>query len=179
LFRNTHTGSSSAVSGIKRYSLWDASRGKYWIFATSAWRTQPWGGLATDVPTDATDTAVPMTWPEVWATMSINYFADNVISPALGTTERNKWRTSNSAAKATMQIVNTTKDTRTKATCVAAKAKKNVRIFTIAFEAPAVGASLLDFCASSTAHALKATGLNIDTAFKSIASSINKLRLTH
>ena len=61
-----------------------------------------------------------MTWPQVWALMSVNYFADNIISPVYGSTERNKWRTG-TTTKATTYI-DSQKDTQTLAICSAAKA---------------------------------------------------------
>ena len=174
LVRNT--SSTYTSTDVKKYSLWDASRGQYWIFAKSAWRATAWGANASDVPGDSTDTAVNMTWPQVWALMSVNYFADNIINPVYGSTERNKWRTG-TTTKATTYI-DSQKDTQTLAICSAAKAN-NIKVYTIGFEAPTAGQTLLKSCASSPSQFYSVAGLDIKKAFSSIASSINKLRLTH
>jgi hypothetical protein len=110
--------------------------------------------------------------------MSLYYFADYIISPAYGSTERNKWRPGYSSNIKNSEYINSEKDNQTLSMCSAAKAN-NVKIFTIGFEAPSGGQSLLKSCATSPAHFYNAAGVNIQTAFASIASSINKLRLTH
>ena len=177
LYRDT---TANSLSGVTRYSLYDSthSGNKYYSFKTGTWLANPWGTNASDYTGDNTDTAVQMTWPEVWETMSINYFADNIINPIYGSSERNKWRTSGSSPYANTSVVNTTMDTYTLNTCSAAKTN-GVKIFTIGFEASTAGQNLLKACASTPAHFYNAAGVNIKNAFSSIASSINKLRLTH
>ncbi|MBK0327080.1 hypothetical protein I5535_07215 [Rhodobacteraceae bacterium F11138] len=75
----------------------------------------------------------------------------------------------------------TVKNTRTKAICDIAK-DQQIIVFTIAFEAPSKGRTVLKDCASSDAHYFEVkangSGIKIDDAFASIASSIRKLRLT-
>lgn len=178
LYRNT-SNNSAVTSGVKRYSLYDATRSsnKYYSFYTNAWRAAPFGANASDYTGDNTDTYVQMTWPEVWSAMSVNYFADYIISPIYGSTERNRWRTSASNATATTSIAST-KDAQTLAICSAAK-QQGIKVFTIGFDAPSAGQSLLLSCATSQAHTYAATGSSIASVFSSIASSINKLRLTH
>lgn len=178
LYRDTTTNS---LSGVTRYSLYDSTRSgnKYYSFKTGTWLASAWGTNASDYTGDNTDTAVVMTWPEVWQAMSINYFADNIIYPLYGSTERNKWRTSSSSAYANTSVVNTTMDTYTKSVCDLAKGN-NVKIFTIGFDASTVGQNLLKYCATSPAHFYAVTGAGgISGAFNSIAASISKLRLTH
>lgn len=178
LWRDT---TANSLSGVTRYSLYDSTHSgsnKYYSFKTGNWQAAPWGANASDYTADNTDTAVQMTWPEVWQTMSINYFADNIIYPLYGTTERNKWRTSSSNAYANTYVDNTTMDTYTQNLCNAAKTN-NVKIFTIGFEASTAGQTLLKNCATSPAHFYSVAGLDIKKAFSSIAASISKLRLTH
>lgn len=177
LYRDT---TANSLSGVTRYSLYDSTRSgnKYYSFKTGSWLAAPWGTNPGDYTGDNTDTAVVMTWPEVWQTMSINYFADNIIYPIYGSTERNKWRTSSSNAYANTYVDNTTMDTYTQNLCNAAKAN-NVKIFTIGFEASTAGQNLLKNCATSPAHFYSVAGLDIKKAFSSIAASISKLRLTH
>ncbi|MBS0565322.1 MAG: VWA domain-containing protein [Proteobacteria bacterium] len=169
LYRNTTT---ATLSGVKRYSLYDPNHSgsnKYYSFNNATWQSTPWASGGS---------AVVMAWPEVWQAMSINYFADNIISPLYGTTERNKWRTSSSSAYANTYVDSTTMDTYTQNLCNAAKAN-NVKIFTIGFEASTAGQNLLKACATSPAHFYSVAGLDIKKAFSSIAASISKLRLTH
>lgn len=61
--------------------------------------------------------------------------------------------------------------------CDAAKAN-NVIIFTIAFEAPDAGKTLLQACKSDDGAYYEATGTEIVDVFASIGSSIRNLRLT-
>lgn len=188
MWKNNSTTYAS-ITDLRKYTWEDSTRttNKYFSMATGTWRSTPWGSNATDIA--GTDSTSPMTWPEIWNEMSVNYFADNIICKAYGTnssgsysssacqTERNKWRTS-ATDPVTVTKIASTKDSRTLAICNAAKAQK-VKIFTIGFEAPTAGLTLLKSCATSPAHFYSVQGLNIQTAFKSIAQSINKLRLTH
>jgi len=156
---------------INQYSLYDSSRNKYWVFRLGQWRNEPWGDAIGD-----TGDALPLTWQDVWKRMSVNWFADRIISPVYGSTERNKWRTSASNAIATTAIYSD-KDARTQAICTATK-NHGVKIYSIGFEAPSRGITLLRDCATAPANFYSVSGLDIKTAFASIASSINKLRLT-
>ena len=69
------------------------------------------------------------------------------------------------------------KDDRTKDICGATKTE-NVIVFTIGFEAPTGGKTVLQNCASSPAHFFDVNGLQIADAFTSIANEITQLRLT-
>lgn len=74
-------------------------------------------------------------------------------------------------------VGSSTKNTRTNAICDAAKAE-DVVIFTIGFEAPTAGQTVLENCASSAAHYFDVDGLEIQDAFSAIASAIAQLKLT-
>lgn len=69
------------------------------------------------------------------------------------------------------------KNTRTNNICDAAKAA-GIIVYTIGFEAPSGGQTVLRKCASSDAHYFDVRGLEISDAFASIATSIRQLRLT-
>jgi hypothetical protein len=56
--------------------------------------------------------------------------------------------------------------------------EENVIVYGIAFEAPQNGAYQIEKCASTPSHFFDATGLEIQSAFRSIASNISQLRLT-
>jgi Flp pilus assembly protein TadG len=178
------TGNNAyAATNLAGYSLWDASKGQYYLLAKSTWRNEPWGdgAITTCVKSKCTtvqDTgdAVQLTWPEVWDRMSVNYVADKIISPAWGSTARYDWRVG--GTQAVSSVVNTTKDTLSNNICSAAK-NNYITVFTIGFEAPPAGVQMLKACASSASTYYAASGTNISTAFAGIASSINKLRLTN
>lgn len=67
-------------------------------------------------------------------------------------------------------------DTRLKAICT--KAKENIQVYTIAFEAPTASATLLDGCSSGDGYFFDVDGEGIDAAFNAIAVQISLLRLT-
>lgn len=168
LFGNTSYSASSTSK--YQYSLYDPSRStnKYYSFKNAKWQSEPYGDLAGE-PGEA----FPMTWPEVWAKMSVRYFADQIIYKATGSSsQRNTWRT------LPMTWVSSTKNDLTTSACTATKDHK-VRVFTIGFEAPSGGKALLQQCASTPANYYDAAGVGIQDAFSGIANSINKLRLTH
>ena len=170
-------GSSSDDWSLYQYSLWDASKNKYFIFALNTWRTEAWGDKSGDTGWSGSPTSIPMTWPEVWDTMSIYWFADNVIYKAYGSSSlRNKWRPGSTSNPMANTYINSDKDDLTLDICGAAK-NQDVRIFTIAFEAPSDGQQLLSQCQNSGYYAVE--GLDINDAFAGIVNSINKLRLTH
>jgi len=70
-----------------------------------------------------------------------------------------------------------TKNSRTNNICDAAKGA-GIIVYTIGFEAPSGGQTVLRDCASSEAHFFDVDGLEISDAFASIATSIRQLRLT-
>ncbi|MFN0115499.1 MAG: pilus assembly protein TadG-related protein [Paracoccaceae bacterium] len=167
VFGNTSFAANS--TSYSQYSIFNTATGKYYNKATGTWRNLPYGDNSGD-PGDA----IPLTWPEVWKKVTLRGFADNVVSPAFGTTVRNQWRPGGGGTNIGIASV---KDAQTLNICSAAKTK-GATIFSIGFEAPTAGANLLRSCASSPAHYYAANGIDISTAFAAIASSINKLRLT-
>ena len=117
--------------------------------------------------------SVRLTYPELWAQ-----------TPVLANAEDNyyPWMNDSSAYSewysGVLDWVNSsTKDARTYTICDTAK-DQDIIVFTIAFEAPYQGRTVLRECASSAAHYYNVSGLEISDAFSSIATSIRKLRLT-
>jgi Flp pilus assembly protein TadG len=172
LWRSNDARWANDPANLDQYSLFDADRNQYYSFDLAQWRDLPYG----DDPADPGD-AVQMTWPEVWATMSIDWFANRIISPIYGTTVRNTWRSDSVASPVANEYIRDDKDARTIEICSAAK-EQGIKVFAIGFEAPTRGLNLLRTCASSPAHFYSVTGLQIADAFAGIASSISKLRLT-
>jgi Flp pilus assembly protein TadG len=67
--------------------------------------------------------------------------------------------------------------TRFNSVCAAAKAK-GITVFTIGFEVSGAAVTQMTNCASSAAHFYPVSGTGINDAFKSISTTIRKLRLT-
>jgi len=113
-----------------------------------------------------------LTWPELWAQVNLDahawYFRANQ-------------RNSNSVYNDWYGDIFTTtytdaKDARLDAICSAAKAQ-GIVIFAIGFEVTNRAADVMSSCASSPSHFYRVQGLEIATAFASIASQITALRL--
>ena len=158
------------------------------------WRNEPWGDgtyqtcdrygncTTNQDPGDA----VQQTWQEVWTRMGMQWFARYVIGPAFGSTMQSQWSPGHANSLSTDKVLNDEKDQRALSACSAFKNAANggrrPQIYTISFNAPSRGVSLLRQCASSTGQFYnvddtQASG--IQGAFSAIASSINKLRLTY
>lgn len=170
---------SASSTSKNQYSLWDPAKGKYYIFALDKWRDEPYGNKSGDYGYSGSPRSVPMTWQEVWAKMSIYYFSDYIIYDAYGSSSlRNKWRPASVSNPIATTYIRSEKDDLTLKMCNTAKAASpRVRIYTIAFEAPSQGVSLLSACQNAGFYEVE--GLDIMDAFAGIANSINKLRLTH
>lgn len=121
--------------------------------------------------------ATRLDYAELWEQTSVRYVR-NLLDDWMGSSAASNWY--NSVVDWTY---NDTKDQRVRAMCDLVKSpERGAFIYSIAFEAPESGATLLDYCASSDNHFYKvgdaSNELSIDEAFSSIGSSIRKLRLT-
>lgn len=188
------------------HSIFHATRTqaeKFYTPHNNTWREFPWGGGVVETcepgtwyrdwwgrwrqnPPTCTSaisygTAVQQTWPQVWSNLKTAWVAEQLYARPLNqnanmwwnriiTREGSlNWNTQNHDASAM--------DTRLLGLCNMAK-QKGIVIYTIAFEAPTAARTLLQNCASSVNHAFDVDGLEISSAFASIATSIRKLRLT-
>ncbi len=150
----------------------------FWVPHLSAWHSRPWNGtvpLSTDcyepVPSVAYVLSAVQTWPQVWASLRVQYVAQYLYASALGgsaTTYLNAMRT---------QTAITTMDSQLQNECTLAKNQK-VIVYGIAFEAPTNGQTQILGCSTSAAHYFDANGIQISTAFAAIANNISQLRLT-
>jgi len=134
----------------------------YYDTYANTWDSSPLGG---------TSGSRQLTWPEVWATASVNWVASNLYREAFGNS------TSHWQGQFRSTVSDTTKEGRLGSVCNAAKAVDMV-IFGIAFEAPEDGQREISDCASSPGHYFDAEGLEIRDAFRMIASQITNLKLT-
>jgi hypothetical protein len=124
-----------------------------------------------------------MTWVEVWNRMGMQWFARYIMGAVYGSSTQTLWTPGSTGSLSATGENGSTKDTRALAICSAFKNASTTgnspQIYTISFEAPSAGISLLRSCASSTSQFYDVDGLEINDAFSAIASSINKLRLTY
>ncbi len=121
---------------------------------------------------------VKQTWPQVWARARLSWVAWQLYARALGTsssTRTNQYNTAMNNFRTLTPIG--TMDTQLDTMCNLAK-NRGVLIYGIAFEAPSNGKKVIEKCASTIAHYYDATGLEIRSAFRSIAANISQLRLT-
>jgi len=188
-----------------RYSVFHENRNdpaKYYSPHNNAWATFPWGGgtVQTCVPgpqvwhwlygwragpevctTSITNgTAVQLTWPQVWQQLRVQWVANQLYRRALGGTVTqyvNMFRTREGTLIGAGPHEVSTMDGRLLTLCDRVK-EQGVVVYTVAFEAPVAGRNLVRQCASSSNHAFDVDGLDIRSAFSSIATSIRKLRLT-
>ncbi len=118
-----------------------------------------------------TQTGLPMTWPQLFDRISVQDHARHF-----------RYNQYNSSATRSFwdNIITRTdtavKDARLKQICDASKAK-GIIIFSIGFEVTDRAADVMAECASSPSHFYRVEGIEISTAFNSIANQINALRL--
>lgn len=174
-------GYKSGMSPIYRsavdnnYSIYHASRGgtnPYWVPHLGTWRSAPWSNSSNN------GVVAQQSWPEVWAAMRQSYVAWQFYARALGTTSSSRNTVyANQMTEFRTQTPTATMDAQLQSICGQAKAN-GVIVYGIAFEAPANGQTQIKNCSTSAGHYYNATGLQIKTAFKSIANNISQLRLT-
>ncbi len=171
-----------------RWSVYHPPYDAYYWPHNDKWADHPFGqdgkGCVGDSPSDWTckkrkegGSAENVSYPDLWAHVTLRANAKRRYEPFLGkSSATSQW------INAVHSYVNSgIKDARTKAICKAAK-DQQIIVFSIAFEANSDGQDVLKDCASSDAHYFEVeadgSGIRIDDAFASIASSIRKLRLT-
>lgn len=179
-----------------------AGSNEYWVPHLGTWQATPYAKVtATQTPvttttyqcgrkscswvtsttyetTYTTGTYTQQDWKQVWSAMRASYVAWQFYARAYvnGYTTRS---TGYDAAIAYLrtQVPTATMDAQLQQICSLAKGN-GVIVYGIAFEAPTNGQTQISSCATSSAHYFNAQGLQIRTAFRSIASNISQLRLT-
>lgn len=170
-----------------RYSQYDPYRNQYyWVnrsgddYSYGEWEDHAFGAEENDLchpwgcsyGTIETGDPRRLSYAELWARTSLkkNY---SYYGQWMGNSSaKNKWYNPVRRYYGT-----STKNTRTNNICNAAK-NAGIIVYTIGFEAPSGGRTVLRNCASSEAHYFDVRGLEISDAFASIATSIRQLRLT-
>jgi hypothetical protein len=168
-YTETSGGVTRTLQGMSLHWPTRSQPAKYWMPHLGGWRVTLAEGL-----TGATQ----LTWPQVWERARMKWVAWQLFGrPNLvdGRTMQgryawymNQFRTTVSKANMNIRLDNL---------CDAAKAK-GILVYSVAFEADDDGKAQLQSCASSIAHYFDASGLEIESAFSSIASNIIRLRLT-
>lgn len=186
------------------YSLYNPSNGRYWWSSNNSWQDYPygnspeqscttetvctrwnWRGNCTQTSQEQTCTvtgysgpARQLDYPELWHRASMYWVGRNIYAAAEG------YAHNQSANRARQWLFSWTtstapsvKDQRLRDMCDAVKSTGMI-IFSVAFEADPGGIRELRDCATSNAHFFDVDGLEVRTAFRSIAVQISQLRLT-
>jgi len=160
-------------TGDGNYSILHTSRAapnQYWVPHRGQWQSTPW---------NSGSGAVQQTWQGIWAAQRQSWVAWQLYARALGTNNSSRTSAYNSAmAMFQSQYASVaTMNAQLQQSCTLAK-NNGVIVYGIAFEAPTNGQTQISQCASSAAHYFDAQGLEIQTAFRTIASNISQLKLT-
>ena len=136
----------------------------YYYPHTNAWNSTPHGGTS----------AVRQTWPQIWSNLRMSYVARQFYARPNGNTTT---AYNNAMNMFRSQTPISTMDAQLQQVCGLARDRR-VIVYGIAFEAPDGGRQQIEQCSSSSAHFFNASGLEIRTAFRSIATNISQLKLT-
>ncbi len=157
------------------YSIYLASlttTNKYWVPHLSRFQAVPWTNSTN------TGTSTQQTWPQVWGAMRLSYVAWQFYARGLGSTSSARnIEYANRMDAFRSKTPTTSMDSQLQQICGLAKGQ-GVIVYGIAFEAPTNGQTQIRNCSTSAAHYFNASGLQIRTAFRAIASNISQLRLT-
>lgn len=164
IYYNSSAGAFAIRHTANRPST--AGTNEFWYPATGTW-----GATASSGYTQ-------QTWPQVWSRARLTWVAWQLYARALGTDSSTRTSRYNAQMAAMRERTpTTTMDSQLNTICSLAKTQKVV-IYGIAFEAPTNGKTVISNCSTSPAHYFDASGLEIQTAFRAIASNISQLRLT-
>jgi Mg-chelatase subunit ChlD len=148
-----------------RYQNRSSTTLDYWVPHRSEWRSAPWPDASR---------ATRLTWDQVWANLRMTWVAWQMYARPAGASNTTYDNTMNMFRSNTNA---TTMDAQLQSLCTRAREEK-VIVYGIAFEAPEHGAGQILQCSSTPSHFFNANGLEIQSAFRSIASNISQLRLT-
>lgn len=169
-----------------------AGGNRYWVphlvptnatAMATGYQAGPWDGVGVDVEGDAR-VVRQLNWEEVWQRQRVRWVAWQLYARGYGgsdgATRYARYSTWVEAMRPSSGQVNhsvSAMDTALQQSCTLAR-NSGVIVFGIAFEAPSNGEAQISQCATSLAHYYNATGLEIEDAFRNIASQISYLRLT-
>jgi Flp pilus assembly protein TadG len=155
----------------------------FWVPHLSVWHSRPWNGASPSSSTCYSTTAsytgaTAQSWPQVWERQRMTWVAWQLYARALGVSNGTRGTAYNNALSA-MRERTAIPDMNVQLQQVCDMARdRNVIVFGIAFETTLNGRAQIRNCATTTAQYYEASGINITTAFRSIAAQISQLRLT-
>ncbi|MEO8241687.1 MAG: TadE/TadG family type IV pilus assembly protein [bacterium] len=147
-----------------------AGSNQYFVPHLGNWQATPWNG------------GTQQTWTQIWANLKTSYVAWQFYARALGTDSNTRNTIYNNTFNAMVQSYGSPSgmDVSLNQTCSLAK-DQGVIIYGIAFEAPPVGQAAIRNCSTDPtggSHYFAASGMQIQTAFRAIASNMTMLKLT-
>lgn len=151
----------------------------YWVPHLSAWHSRAWNGTtpsstACYSTTNSTSGATRQRWDQLWSTVRMKWVAWQFYGRPNG----NSGSAYNNALDMFRKQTNTgDMDNQLQGVCNRAR-DNDVIVYGIAFEAPENGRAQIEACATTPSHYFNANGLEIQSAFRAIASNISQLRLT-
>ena len=173
-----HNSNRPSSAGTNRY--WAPGKcvaqwvwnGRRWV-----WKNCVSRGEWISSPYSADTSAVRLTWAEVWQSLRMQWVAWQLYARGLGTDDwsRSNWFNTMMNDMRTWISVDA-RNNGLQDLCNTARAN-GVVVFGIAFEAPTNGQAVIRSCVDEGNY-FEADGLEIRTAFRSIAAQISQLRLT-
>jgi hypothetical protein len=142
---------------------------RFWVPHLSQWRSTVYNSGAG---------TTRLRWNQIWASYRMQWIAWQLYARPLGTSASNRAELFNTwMNNFRSQTPVSEMDNRLQDICNIAK-NNNVIIYGVAFEAPEAGQTQIRNCATSDSHYFDVEGIQIRTAFRSIASNISQLKLT-
>lgn len=151
----------------------------YWVPHLGQWHSRAWNGSSPSSSacystTNSTSGATRQRWDQLWSTVRMKWVAWQFYGRPNG----NSGTAYNNALNMFRQQTPTNEmDDQLQGVCNRAR-DNDVIVYGIAFEAPSNGRAQIEACATTTSHYFNAQGLEIQSAFRAIASNISQLRLT-
>jgi hypothetical protein len=187
---NVWLDTSASSSETDKYSVYVSAYDEYYYPHNGSWNDEPLGAAVTTTTeckwsrwhgrwywtceevttgTGGDGDAVQLTFPELWALFSTRYVASYFYG----------WSSSyyyDYYYSYEAIVTGSASDSRLSDICSAAKSQ-GITVFTIGFEAPTAGQTMMESCATSSAHYYDVDGLEIGDAFSAIAATIQRLKL--
>lgn len=148
-----------------RYENRPSTSNDYWVPHRNEWRSQAW-------PDNSR--ATRLDWDDVWSSLRMTWVAWQMYARPAGNSSSAYYNAMDTfRTKTEVPAMNS----QLQSICGMAR-ENDVIVYGIAFEAPENGKVQIENCASTPSHFYDADGLEIQSAFRSIASNISQLRLT-
>lgn len=135
-----------------------------------SWSDRAWGASSSSTLGPNTQ----LTWDQVWTMHTVRWVARYLYptNATRGNRTINQWVDTILSRRSA-----SVKNEHLASICSTVRAR-DIPIFTVAFEAPDAGVAAMRMCATSQSHFFDVNGTDIRGAFRAIAGTINRLRLT-